>query len=161
MPRAIPATADARLHHREKNLQVSRPKVCLLPPVASRLLRPHGKVSKAIRVEPISTQPFVLITPDQGAVPKELILYDRATWEGRLCQDWIAWNTPREEVICEMDDRHVIAALVATGLGCALVPQWAGLVKITGLRIIPAVGTPIRDVVLATRGKSNRLIGFY
>lgn len=124
---------------------------------AAIIVRPHGKVSKAICIEPISTQPFILIAPGQGAVPKGLILYDRATWGGRLSQDWIARNKPREEVICEMDDPHVIAALVATGLGCALVPQWSGLEKIPGLRIMPSDDTPNRDVVLAMRGKIQPL----
>ena len=124
---------------------------------AAIIVRPHGKLSKAICIEPISTQPFVLIAPDQGTVPKGLILYDRATWGGRLGQDWIVRNKPREEVICEMDDPHVIAALVATGLGCALVPQWSGLRKILGLRTMPADGAPDRHVVLATRGKMQPL----
>jgi len=126
---------------------------------AAFLIQPTFDLPKALDCILIQHQTFVLITQFRDDRPIEQIMassaaliYDTASWGGRIARDWLKNHVPANKVLCELDALEAIAAAVDRGIGYSVVPSWPGLSEIGQLRQepIPAI-TATRDLVLLHR----------
>jgi DNA-binding transcriptional LysR family regulator len=99
---------------------------------AAVLVKPHFTVPKQFDLTAITHQPPVLVSNDPGtfetlAETRPIILYDRTAWGGRLAWQWLNSQSPRLNVLCELDALETITIMVEQGLGFAVLPEWGGL----------------------------------
>ncbi|MDV7145232.1 LysR family transcriptional regulator [Tropicimonas sp. TH_r6] len=108
---------------------------------AAFLIRPPFEIPKALGLVPIETQPFVLIirsgddrSAEEIIATDRALVYDTASWGGRLLAPWLKGHVAPERILCELDALEAIASAVARGLGYAVVPDWRGLSRMGSIR---------------------------
>lgn len=133
---------------------------------AALIVKPSFEVPKKVKLVSIETQKFVLISKrdDQRQVLEILktdrvLLYDPSSWGGRLVNSWLAQNVSLDQVLCELDALETIAALVAQGLGTAIVPDWVGLSDLRGVKrhAVPTLKIE-RELVLLCRDPKSLMV---
>lgn len=133
---------------------------------AAFLIRPSIDLPKALNCIVLQKQTFILITQandsrsfDQIITESQALIYDTASWGGRVILPWIKEHVPPERILCKLDALETIVAAVAGGLGYSVVPSWPGLSSSGPVRkiTIPKV-SQTRDLVLVHRKLGRDLV---
>jgi DNA-binding transcriptional LysR family regulator len=101
---------------------------------AAIIVEPEFGIPKSCAWTRLNVEPLILITPrslrvnDPHAVlaREPLIMYDRIHWGGGIAEAYLRHVGIEAREHYDLDSLDSIAALVAYGLGVALVPDWAG-----------------------------------
>jgi len=133
---------------------------------AAIVVEPPNALRKGELFTPWTKEPLLLIAPPDksDADPLELlrtetfIRYDRGNWGGRIVDAYLR----RSEIVVrdrfELDALDGIVAMVAAGLGVAIIPDWVGPrpqgAAVAQLSLPPPV--PVRSVGLYSRRLSSR-----
>ncbi len=103
---------------------------------AAIVVKPTFHLPKQIQASAIIRQRLVLISSDRSNLSPQktlkqtpLIVYDKASWGGRIAWEWIKKQQIDITVLCEVDSPEMIAILVEQGLGIAVLPEWTGLME--------------------------------
>jgi DNA-binding transcriptional LysR family regulator len=107
---------------------------------AALMIEPPFSLPKQFQTTNICTQPLCIVSkhPLKGDIneilaSEPLILFDRKTWGGKSCWQWlVAQNTPFT-TLCEIDAFETMIAMVQAGLGITIVPSWHGLQLYKGI----------------------------
>lgn len=133
---------------------------------AALIVKPPFEVPKKVKLVSLEAQDFVLISKqdDHRQVMEILktdgiLLYDTGSWGGRLLNPWFTQNVPLDQIVCELDALETIVALVAQGLGVAIVPEWGGLSDLAGIKLhqIPRLKVE-RELVLLCRNPKSSMV---
>ncbi|MCG7493666.1 LysR family transcriptional regulator [Thalassobius sp. Cn5-15] len=123
---------------------------------AALLVAPPFAVPKALRFDPLTKQPVGLLMPKDGAADLPFLLYARAAWGGAMCYRVLQQQFGSPRFLCEMDALETIAQLVEDGVGQAVVPKWAGLLRRhAGVDFTP-LGSAQRQVGLLSWQRDSR-----
>ncbi|WP_288960821.1 LysR family transcriptional regulator [uncultured Sulfitobacter sp.] len=133
---------------------------------AAFLVRPEIDLPKSLDCVVLEQQPFVLITQKDDVRTREQILtespaliYDTASWGGKIALPWLKKNVPQDRILCELDALETIVAAVTKGLGYAVIPNWKGM---PGTGNIQKIALPdiakTRDLVLLHRKLGPELV---
>lgn len=115
---------------------------------AAILVEPPFSLAKAFLTTILEPQPLAWVMPKKSVSDNlPLIVYDRLSWGGAIGWRWITANASARPILCEMDAPETVATLVASGIGCALLPVWAGLMQIPGVRVERLSNGPVRNLV--------------
>lgn len=98
------------------------------------LVKPPFDTPKSLGITVLRRERLVLLSqqPTAGRRPAVVlaeapyIRYDPGSWGGRMAARFIAEQGIETEIFCDLDGLEAIAILVASGIGNALVPAWAG-----------------------------------
>lgn len=98
------------------------------------IIRPPFSLPKELVMEPVRSEPFVLIAPQGMPLkpPLEMLAehpfvrYDRSSFGGRLVTQFLRRHHLQPAQVLELDELDAIAKMVERGLGISLVPL-AGL----------------------------------
>jgi DNA-binding transcriptional LysR family regulator len=129
------------------------------------LIRPPFALQSDLRWTTLASEPFRLIVPrnvrgnDWADLlsTQSFIRYDRASFGGRQVDRFLRKTRVPLREVCEVDELDAIVALVANGVGVALVPQtttqrrWPAAVRAIDL----GAHTFHRDVGLVHRARGN------
>jgi DNA-binding transcriptional LysR family regulator len=99
---------------------------------AAVIVEPQFTLPKSSEWQVIVEEPMCVLAPAAlaGRPPLELlasepfIRYDRATWGGRVADQWLREHHIRPHERIEIDSLSAIAVLVNQGLGVSLLPDW-------------------------------------
>jgi DNA-binding transcriptional LysR family regulator len=99
---------------------------------AAVIVEPQFALPKSSEWKVIIDEPMCVLAPaplaGRSAVDllasEPFIRYDRATWGGRLADEWLREHRIRPHDRIEIDSLNAIAALVHQGLGVSLLPDW-------------------------------------
>jgi DNA-binding transcriptional LysR family regulator len=125
---------------------------------AAVLVEPDFRLPKELKRELLQAQPFAWVTPSGIPAHGEsfqnlpLIVYDKASWGGKIAWHWVSQNTDPQQLLCEMDSPETVGALVASGAGRAILPVWGSLSKIAGIDIQLLPDVPRRPIILLHKG---------
>lgn len=100
---------------------------------AAIVVRPPFELAKTYNWCSLRHEPLRLICPADMAVTdlretlrrEPFIRYDRNNWGGRLVEGWLRREGLRPREWLELDSLDAIAVMVSSGLGIAIVPDWA------------------------------------
>jgi DNA-binding transcriptional LysR family regulator len=132
---------------------------------AAIVVEPPDAIGKGEIFDRWVEEPLVMIAPaalastDPIALLKRetLIRYDRRGWGGQLVDGWVSTNAPVARSRIELDALDGIEAMVAAGLGVAIVPDWQGRSRaVPGVVTIALPSAPVRQVGLFARRFSHR-----
>lgn len=98
------------------------------------LVKPPFVTPKSLRMTVLRRERLVLLSqqPTGGRSPAAVlaeapyIRYDPGSWGGRMAARFIEQHGIETEIFCDLDGLEAISILVASGIGNALVPAWAG-----------------------------------
>jgi DNA-binding transcriptional LysR family regulator len=99
---------------------------------AAVIVEPHFALPKSTEWKVIVEEPMCVLAPAAmaGRAPMDLlatepfIRCDRATWGGRMADQWLREHQVRPHERIEIDSLNAIAVLVHQGLGVSLLPDW-------------------------------------
>jgi DNA-binding transcriptional LysR family regulator len=99
---------------------------------AAVIVEPQFALPKSSEWRVIVEEPMCVLAPAAlaGRAPLDLlaseplIRYDRATWGGRMADQWLREHQIRPRERIEIDSLSAIAVLVHQGLGVSLLPDW-------------------------------------
>ena len=114
--------------------------ICVAPPFS---------LPKSQRFAGLVQEPVGMIgTADRDA---PFIVYSRKSWGGALCWRGVQQVNETPRILCELDALETIAIMVQSGLGVAVVPKWAGLVRRFPELEFHPIGKERREVGLLCR----------
>ncbi len=127
---------------------------------------PPYALRKGEEFTPWVAEPLILVAPPHLAdrAPMDLITqerfirYDRRNWGGRIVDQWLKARGVSVRDHIELDALDGIVAMVAAGLGVAIVPDWSGP-RPAGATVATMVLPPpaaVRRVGLYHRRQSRR-----
>lgn len=99
---------------------------------AALLVEPKFTLPKSVDWMTIRHEPLVLLSPESAAVDDlpalfarmRFIRYDRNQWGGQIVEKYLRDKGLNAQEWLELDALDAIAAMVAKGLGIAIVPDW-------------------------------------
>ncbi len=121
------------------------------------IVTPPFVIPKIYHVEELASQPYVLIQGIQNGpvnqddlMKQPIILYDRKSWGGLEAWKWLARHIDPKNILCELDAMGTIVAMVKSGLGISLLPNWSELMDdaSTLSSIAPIPPIPKRQIIL-------------
>ncbi|WP_161555665.1 LysR substrate-binding domain-containing protein [Mangrovicoccus ximenensis] len=121
---------------------------------AALIVAPPGDSPAQMRFLPLRQEPLVLLAPPgmEDLPPEEvfarlpLIAYDPQSWGGRIAERYLADRELAPQRLCALDGLEAISALVKSGAGASVVPDWPGL---EGARPLPDGHLHARRIVAA------------
>lgn len=128
---------------------------------AALIVTPPFPLPFGLQQHPLRREPLRLLLPEgHPARTAEaafddlpLIAYDPESWGGQIAARYLADHGVTPQVLCALDSLEVISDLVASGIGAALVPDWAGL---QGAHPLPDGAAYQRHLVLLTPATPER-----
>ena len=133
---------------------------------ASLLIRPPFQLPKSLYCVSLETQPSVFVsaaTDDRSIAEimarERALIYDPASWGGKMLQPWVLQNLRPDRILCELDALETIAIGVGQGLGYSVLPDWPGLAGLAEVRRRPLPGIKLnRELVMLHRSLPNAVI---
>jgi len=114
--------------------------ICVAPPFP---------LPKSQRFAGLVREPVGMI----GTLGKDtpFIVYNRKSWGGALCWRGVKKICEAPKILCELDALETIAIMVQSGLGLAVVPNWAGLAQRFPDMNFQHIGKEVRETGLLCR----------
>jgi len=117
--------------------------LCVAPPFA---------LPKSQRFDGLVRHPVGLLCgPDGARADAPFIVYSRNAWGGMASWRAVEQITPTPRILCELDALETIAIMVQSGLGVAMLPEWAGLAQRFPDVGFTRIGTEFRELGLLYR----------
>jgi DNA-binding transcriptional LysR family regulator len=131
---------------------------------AALIVAPPFPTPFGLQQHPLRSEPLCLLVPqghparsaEEAFADLPHIAYDPESWGGQIAARYLADRGLMPQVLCALDGLEVISDLVASGIGAALVPEWAGL---KNARPLPDGAGYQRRLVLLTRVTHERAAG--
>lgn len=133
------------------------------------IVAPPFELPKTLRAQTLRREPLALLAapdlhqrldgePAALLSARPYIRYDPKAWGGRFAAQWLVAQGLDPEVLCDLDALETIAILVADDMGVALLPQWAGMERLTGgCRLSPLPGAAWeREILLLAHSEPER-----
>ncbi|WP_172329609.1 LysR family transcriptional regulator [Mangrovicoccus sp. HB161399] len=102
---------------------------------AALIVAPPEEDAAGLRLVPLRHEPLVLLAPPgmETLPPEEifarlpLVAYDPQSWGGRIAERYLSDRGLAPQRLCALDGLEAISALVKSGAGASVVPDWPGL----------------------------------
>jgi DNA-binding transcriptional LysR family regulator len=133
---------------------------------AAFIVNPPHAIPKSLDCIVLEKQSIVMITQkndirslDEIIAQGKALIYDTSSWGGRVAEKWLKQHVPASHILCHLDALEAIVAVVAKGVGYAVIPSWQGLSSDRSVRQIPIPEiAEMREIALVHRKLGNGVV---